>query len=41
MPPRHRAGLSRERVLQTALTIVDNEGIDALSMRRLGRELGV
>jgi AcrR family transcriptional regulator len=41
MPPRHRAGLSRERVLQTALAIVDSEGIDALSMRRLGRELGV
>jgi AcrR family transcriptional regulator len=41
MPPRHRAGLSRERVLHTALAIVDSEGIDALSMRRLGRELGV
>lgn len=41
MPPRHRAGLTRERVLHRALAIVDDEGIDALSMRRLGRELGV
>jgi AcrR family transcriptional regulator len=28
-------------VLDTALAIVDREGLDALSMRRLGRELGV
>jgi AcrR family transcriptional regulator len=41
MPPRPRAGLSRDRVLATALDLVDNEGVDALSMRRLGRELGV
>lgn len=41
MAPRTRAGLSRERVLQTALELVDREGIDALTMRRLGRELGV
>lgn len=41
MPPRTRAGLSRERVLSTALDLVDREGVDALSMRRLGRELGV
>lgn len=41
MPPRPRAGLSRERVLSTALQLVDDEGVDALSMRRLGRELGV
>jgi AcrR family transcriptional regulator len=41
MPPRPRAGLSRERVLATALALVDDEGVDALSMRRLGRELGV
>lgn len=33
--------LSRERVLATALEIVDREGLGALSMRRLGAELGV
>ena len=38
--PRKRT-LSRERVVDAALRLVDREGIDALSMRRLGRELGV
>lgn len=33
--------LSRERIVETALALVDREGIDALSMRRLGSELGV
>ena len=33
--------LSRERVLATALDLVDREGLTALSMRRLGTELGV
>jgi AcrR family transcriptional regulator len=32
--------LSRELVLSTALTLVDSEGLDALTMRRLGQELG-
>jgi len=36
-----RAPLSRERVLQAAVDLADREGIDALSMRRLGQELGV
>jgi AcrR family transcriptional regulator len=36
-----RAGLSRERVLDAALGLVDREGAAALSMRRLGAELGV
>ena len=36
-----RAPLSRERVLEAALELVDREGIDALSMRRLGQVLGV
>lgn len=31
--------LSRERVLRQALALADNEGLDALSMRRLGKEL--
>ncbi len=33
--------LSRERILAAALSIIDNEGFKALSMRRLGKELGV
>ena len=32
--------LSRELVLSTALELVDAEGLDALTMRRLGQELG-
>ncbi|MDO8944105.1 MAG: TetR/AcrR family transcriptional regulator [Desulfobacterales bacterium] len=31
--------LSKERVLSQALALADNEGIEALSMRKLGREL--
>ncbi|GAA2487708.1 TetR/AcrR family transcriptional regulator [Streptomyces longisporus] len=33
--------LNRERVLAAALALVDREGLSALSMRRLGAELGV
>ncbi|MFJ4200276.1 TetR/AcrR family transcriptional regulator [Streptomyces sviceus] len=33
--------LSRARVLASALELVDREGLSALSMRRLGAELGV
>ncbi|QGV79928.1 TetR/AcrR family transcriptional regulator [Streptomyces ficellus] len=33
--------LTRERVLAVALGVVDAEGLSALSMRRLGSELGV
>jgi AcrR family transcriptional regulator len=35
-----KARLSRQLVLSTALDLVDSEGLDALSMRRLGQELG-
>lgn len=35
-PPR----LTRERVVGAALAIVDRDGVDALTMRGLGRELG-
>jgi AcrR family transcriptional regulator len=35
-----KARLSRELVLSTALELVDAEGLDALTMRRLGQELG-
>lgn len=34
-----RVPLSRTRVLQAALRVVDDEGLDALTMRRLGEEL--
>jgi AcrR family transcriptional regulator len=37
----HHAGLSRERVLDAALRIADLGGLESLSMRRLGQELGV
>ena len=36
-----REPLTRERVLATALALIDGEGLDALSMRRVGEELGV
>jgi AcrR family transcriptional regulator len=36
-----RAPLSRERVLQAAIALADEGGIEALSMRRLAKELGV
>ncbi len=34
-------GLTRELLIRMALAIVDEEGLDALSMRRLGARLGV
>src|SRR5438309_4626057 len=36
-----RTALSRERVLDAAITLADREGIAELSMRRLGQEVGV
>lgn len=36
-----RARLDRRQVLHAALSLVDREGLDALTMRRLGAELGV
>ncbi len=36
-----RKTLSRHTVIETALTIGDNEGADAVSLRRVARELGV
>jgi AcrR family transcriptional regulator len=33
--------LDRERILAAAMRVIDAEGLDALSMRRLGKELGV
>ncbi|MBR0756022.1 TetR/AcrR family transcriptional regulator C-terminal domain-containing protein [Bradyrhizobium jicamae] len=37
---RPAAGLSRERIAAAAMALVDREGLDALSTRRLGSELG-
>jgi AcrR family transcriptional regulator len=36
-----RTGLSRDAILDRALAVADAEGIDAVSVRRLARELGV
>ena len=36
-----RVGLSREQVIAAALRLVDRDGLEALSMRKLGTELGV
>ncbi len=36
-----RAPLSRERVLRAAVALADQSGIESLTMRRLGQELGV
>lgn len=37
----NRPPLTRERALAAAMAIADTEGIDALSMRRIAKELGV
>jgi AcrR family transcriptional regulator len=37
----NRMRLTRERVVDAALRIMDTEGLEAVSMRRVGRELGV
>jgi len=36
-----RSPLTRERVLKAAVRMADREGIEAVSMRRLGTELGI
>jgi AcrR family transcriptional regulator len=36
-----RRPLTRQRIVRTALRIMDEEGLQAVSMRRIGRELGV
>jgi AcrR family transcriptional regulator len=38
--PRDSSVMSRELVLRTALAIIDRDGVDGLSMRRLGTALG-
>jgi AcrR family transcriptional regulator len=39
--PEPRTPLNRERVLRAAVTLADEKGIDALTMRELGLRLGV
>lgn len=39
-PRRRRASLDRGKIVMAAIRIIDTEGADALSMRRLGSELG-
>jgi AcrR family transcriptional regulator len=38
---RHREPLTRDRIIETALRVMDDEGLEAVTMRRIGRELGV
>ncbi|GAA0659207.1 TetR family transcriptional regulator ActII [Kitasatospora atroaurantiaca] len=39
-PSSKRQPLTRERIVRAALAIVESEGLDALSMRRVAQELG-
>lgn len=36
-----RGRLSRDRIIEAALRVMDDEGLEAVTMRRIGRELGV
>jgi AcrR family transcriptional regulator len=40
-PPSARIPLDRDRILSAAITFIDREGLPGLTMRRLGRSLGV
>lgn len=40
-PPGPAPALSRDKIVEVAIAIADAEGLDALSMRRLGAELSV
>ena len=39
--PPPRLPLTRERIVEAALRVMDAEGLEAVTMRRIGRELGV
>src|SRR4051812_50158042 len=39
--PGSRLGLSRERIVEGAIELLDRDGLDVFSMRRLAEELGV
>jgi len=38
---KRRAALTRERILRAAISLADRDGIELLSMRKLGQKLGV
>src|SRR5215212_9138144 len=38
-PPGRRPALTREQILTAALQIIDEDGVEALTMRRLGQSL--
>ena len=38
---KQREKLSRERVIDAALRVMDTDGLEAVSMRRIAREVGV
>jgi AcrR family transcriptional regulator len=40
-PKARREPLTRERIIRAALRIMDEEGLEAVTMRRIGRELSV
>lgn len=40
-PRTRREPLTRERIVEAALRLMDSEGLEAVTMRRIGRELGV
>jgi TetR/AcrR family tetracycline transcriptional repressor len=41
MPPKTRQRLTRDRITEAALRLIDDEGVEAVSMRRVAREVGV
>ncbi|NUT50476.1 MAG: TetR family transcriptional regulator, partial [Saccharothrix sp.] len=40
-PPKGESRLSREAIVQATLRVIDAEGVSAVSMRAVGRVLGV
>ncbi len=41
MATRTRETLTRDRIIEAAVAFADDHGVEALSMRKLGAELGV
>ena len=40
LPPKGRPSLTRERVVDAALDLIDEAGVEGVSMRKLGARLG-